>query len=241
MRKPAIGITIGRSGATEDYGIRGDYIDVLQEMGVGVVLLPASCPLPEDFRDVTTGLDGIVLSGGPDPDPVLFGEEPWHRNRIADPARDSYEIGLTQAALQAGIPVLGICRGIQVINIAAGGDIYHDLPAQVEPVLEHVQDAPSWYPTHSVEIHEGTYLRKAFAKPVVRVNSNHHQAVRRVGPGFVEAARSSDGVVEAIEAHGGTFAIGVQWHPEKMRAHDPEACAVYSLLVDAARERMANS
>jgi len=180
-------------------------------------------------------IDGLLLSGGGDPDPFFFGEEPLPGTGVIDPERDLFEIALASAALATDLPVLGICRGMQLLNIAAGGSIWQDIrtasPAGLWSEdaskkreannfrirLKHFQEAPRWYPTHRIYIVTGSRLAEILNAASARVNSFHHQAVKEVAPGFGVTARSADGIIEGIESKRHRFAVGVQFHPEHLR------------------------
>ena len=164
-------------------------------------------------------VDGILLSGGGDIDPLLFGEEPLRQNGEISPLRDSFELTLCRAALESGLPLFGICRGMQVMNIAAGGTIYQDIPAQTGSTLKHSQQAPRPHGTHSVLPLENSLLAALWGKNRVAVNSFHHQAVAQLGEGFSAAAHSPDGIIEAVEREDAPFVLGVQWHPEYLDRH----------------------
>jgi len=226
--KPRIGITCARGDAAPDrYTLHSGYVEAIAAHGGLAVLLPC---LPEaDPAEYLDAVDGLLLSGGGDLDPAHFGEEPRVWNGRIDPVADVFELELARRFLAAGRPVLGICRGMQVLNVAAGGDLYQDLREDAGTTLQHDQQAPPWYGTHAVDVAEGSGLRAILQEGRVRVNSFHHQAVRRVAPGFLPAARAADGVIEAIERPGGAFTIGVQWHPERMHP----ACRASRRLFDA--------
>ena len=137
------------------------------------------------------------------------------------------EISLT------GKPILGICRGLQLLNIAAGGSIYQDIDTEIEDVVKHMQEAPGWYASHSVVISKGTLLEQVYLDNEIRVNSFHHQAIRDLAPAFHVSARALDGVVEAVESPGHRFLIGVQWHPEKM-IFNSISLRLFEIFVEAA-------
>lgn len=165
--------------------------------------------------DYLNRISGLLLSGGGDVDPYFFGEEPLPGCGEITPQRDMLELALIREALRRKMPVLAVCRGMQVLNIACGGDIYQDLAMRQEPCLQHWQKAPEQYPTHRVDMAPETILARLFEeKKSIRVNSFHHQAVRKTGTGLQVAARSSDGVIEAVEMTDRPFVLGVQWHPE---------------------------
>ena len=236
--KPTIGIVISTDRASElFYTEKKAYVDAVFAAGGLPVFLPVvgDSGTPERFF---SRIDGILLPGGPDVDPVHFGEEPEHDYTAIDPRRDSFELALAGLAMKNDVPILGICRGTQLLNIAAGGDIYQDLREQKEAVLVHDQKAPQWYPTHAVEIGPGTLLSRVLeGETRVRVNSFHHQSVRRVADGFRASATASDGVIEAIENGSLRFALGVQWHPERMFVHYPMFMRLFTALVEAAGRR----
>ncbi|MEF8837786.1 MAG: gamma-glutamyl-gamma-aminobutyrate hydrolase family protein, partial [Candidatus Bipolaricaulota bacterium] len=160
--------------------------------------------------------------------------EPEFELNEIDPIRDRLEIGLAKLALKKGFPVLAICRGIQVLNVAAGGNLYQDLGQQRDNALNHYQDAPRWHPTHRVKIDRGSVLFDVIGKEKIKVNSLHHQNVMDVGKGFEVTARSSDGLAEAIEHKEATFQLGLQWHPEAMVGRDENSYLIFSRFVEAA-------
>lgn len=208
------------------------YVDAVVRAGGVPVVLP---PLP--FEMAATVLDqmrGLLLSGGGDLDPAYFGEEPLSGTGKVSPRRDVFELALARAALIRQVPVLGICRGMQVLNVAAGGTVYQDLVLGVKQPLKHFQEAPRWYGTHHIEIHPGTKLAGIFNVSRLRVNSFHHQAVHRVAPGFRVSAVAPDGVIEAIEAGAHPFGVGVQFHPEGMWEKESVFLGLFTALVAAA-------
>jgi putative glutamine amidotransferase len=201
--------------------------------------LPLAFPGGSDCLQGMAGiLNGLVLSGGSDMDPVFFGEDPDPAVGEICPERDNFEIAAARMALALDIPVLGICRGMQVLNIAAGGDIYQDL-GSLPPGgrdIKHFQQAPRWHPTHEIDIVQGTVLSSILGSGPVRVNSYHHQSVRRVAPGFIVSARSADGVIEAVESTGPLFAVGIQCHPETLWKERPRFLNLFKELVAAAKK-----
>ncbi|MCL4440497.1 MAG: gamma-glutamyl-gamma-aminobutyrate hydrolase family protein, partial [Firmicutes bacterium] len=180
-------------------------------------------------------VDGLLLSGGGDVEPRYFGQEPMCGTGKVFPERDSFEIELVRVALQQDLPVVSICRGIQVLNIALGGDIYQDIFSQVPGALEHSQKIPRSFPWHKVDLVPGSRLGKIFGREEIRVNSFHHQAVKTVAPGFEVTARAADGLTEAIESSERRFAIGVQWHPEAMAPTDPMSIKLFEAFAVACR------
>ena len=213
-----------------------DYVEGVAEAGgVPVVLPPAG-----DERAagaVIQSLDGLLLSGGSDLDPGYYGEEPVPELGVTLPERDAFEMALIGMALRRGMPVFGICRGMQVMNVALGGTLYQDLPSQWErDLLKHRQDTPKWQPTHEVSVREGSYIAEVMGCESVKVNSYHHQGVRNLAEGLVVTGRSSDGVVEAVEAEDVSerWLLGVQWHAETMRGAGPQQESLFEAHVLAA-------
>jgi putative glutamine amidotransferase len=154
------------------------------------------------------------------------------------PARDGLEIELVVAALERDTPLLAICRGVQVLNVALGGTLYQDLPDELRGPIAHAQAEPRSQPTHPVKLlTEGTRLGLIAGEAELAVNSFHHQGIRRLGEGLREVAWAPDGLVEGIEMAGDRFVVGVQWHPEDLVGHDPAARKLFAALVDAARGR----
>lgn len=228
--RPRIGITCALDHRSGRISTPADYARAVAAAGGLPVLLP---PLPGDPAEALGAIDGLLLAGGVDVDPLEFGEEPLRRSGEIQPDRDRCELPLCRAALARGVPVLGVCRGHQVLAVAAGGTLYQDLPTQVPGCLKHSQQAPRWHPTHTVRIQPGSRLARILPLEL-RVNSFHHQAVRGVPPGWTAAAAAMDGVNEAIESLAHPFAIGVQWHPEAMWDRPYHHNALFQELVAAA-------
>jgi putative glutamine amidotransferase len=199
------------------------YLCAIETAGGLPVVLP---PLgdPNDFLD---RLDAVCLSGGPDLDPGAYGAGERHPELgPTEPDLDSFELALARVADERGLPLLGICRGAQALNVARGGTLHQHLPG-------HRQTEPATATTHSVHVDPGTHLASLVGPGVLRVNSFHHQAVARLGRGLRAVAHSADGTVEAIEAPGPRFVVGVQWHVEGLVAH-PRHRALFAGLVAAA-------
>ncbi len=213
-----------------------DYLEgVAAAGGVPVVLPPIGDARTAEA--VVRGLDGLLLSGGSDLDPRYYGEEPAPELGPTIPERDAFEMPLLELALRRGLPILGICRGMQLLNVALGGTLYQDLPSQWgRGVLKHRQKTPKWQPTHEVEVRGGAYLAKIMDRDVIKVNSYHHQGIKDLAGGLVVSARSSDGVAEAVEAWdlSERWLVGVQWHAEAMRGADPVQGNLFEAHVSAA-------
>jgi putative glutamine amidotransferase len=186
---------------------------------------------------VIHSLDGLLLSGGSDLDPGYYGEEAVPELGVTLPERDAFEIALVGMALRRGMPVFGICRGMQVLNVALGGTLYQDLPSQWErDLLKHRQDTPKWQPTHEVSVEDGSYIAEVMDRELVKVNSYHHQGIKDLAEGLVVTGRSSDGVIEAVEAGdiSERWLLGVQWHAEAMRGAGPQQESLFEAHVSAA-------
>jgi putative glutamine amidotransferase len=213
-----------------------DYVAGVAEAGGAPVVLP---PVGERrmAEAVIGGLDGLLLSGGSDLDPFYYGEKPLPELGPTIPERDAFEVALLEAALAREIPVFGICRGLQVLNVVLGGTLYQDLPSQFDGgVLKHRQTTPKWQATHEVEVRGGSYLADVTGRGVVKVNSYHHQGIKDLAEGLVISARSADGVVEAIEGTdlSNRWLVGVQWHAEAMRGASWQQRALFEAHVSAA-------
>jgi putative glutamine amidotransferase len=225
----------GETGESRKYSLPQDYVCAVTKAGGQVVILPASDG--ESAARLAGVLDGILLSGGADLDPSYFGEEPHPHLGHIDPERDEFELALVRAAIEAGTPLLAICRGIQVLNVAMGGTLYQDIQSQVKGAIKHRQDAPRYHASHKVVVERHSKLAGMVGAGDVAVNSFHHQAIRNVAPGFFVSARSTDGVIEAIESAHDLFVVGVQWHPECMTDSYPAMLEIFAAFVAEAAAR----
>jgi putative glutamine amidotransferase len=228
MSLPKIGITCGEDFKEGKVFLTNYYLRCIQRAKGIPWLIPS---IEKNIGEYLANLDGIVLSGGVDVDPLYFNQEPLVGMGEITPGRDNFEIKLVKAAVTLNIPILAICRGVQVLNIALGGKIYQDINSQLPNVNKHMQDAPKWYPTHSIKVKQDTILAKILKKEVDRVNSFHHQAVSNLADGIVAAAFSPDGIVEAITMPNKKFVLGVQWHPECMAERYVEQQNIFNELV----------
>ena len=215
-----------------------DYFRAVWRAGGLPVMLPVAAD-EQDAAQVLERLDGLLLSGGEDLDPTLYGELPLPRTGRIDPERDAAELAYARLAVERDLPVLGICRGLQVLAVAFGGALWQDIPTQVDGAIKHRQEAPADYPTHPVVIEPGTRLHALLGTPR-QVNSRHHQGVKRVPPGWVASAHSPDGVIEAMEHPGRTFVLSVQWHPENFEGRPYSFDPLFDAFVEAARRRIDN-
>jgi putative glutamine amidotransferase len=236
--KPIIGISCSWNEEKGHYFLGGMYAGAV-EAGGGLPIPLVYSRSDDDLKRICSAVNGLILSGGGDVDPVYFGEDPIPAGGDICPDRDQFEIRLARQAMAANIPILGICRGMQVLNIAAGGDIYQDIDSQLGQMIKHFQQAPRWHPTHEIMVEEGTLLASIWGTGVMRVNSFHHQAVRNPAPGFVISARSPDGLAEAIESADLRFLLGIQCHPETLWNRQPVFLTLFEKLVLAAKMRFA--
>ena len=202
------------------------YPESLARAGADVCWVQLSDP--ERAVQEALTCDGLLLPGGGDMDPKFYGQERIPACGEPNLLRDAAEPLLLRAFLAADKPVLGICRGIQVMNAVLGGDLYQD----IKP-FEHLPHNDHWAKVHTVTVRRGTLLSRILGQDTVLVNSQHHQAVDRVAPGFTLAALSEDGIVEAIEKPDAGFCLGVQWHPEWLSATDPAMQGLFDAFVNA--------
>ena len=201
-----------------------DYVQAVERAGGRPVLIP---PSENGVEETLEAVDGIVFSGGADVDPALYGAEPHVQTDVPQARRDAAEMALLRAALEHDVPTLAVCRGVQLLNVARGGDLVQHLPERVGH--EAHRQVPGTFSEHPVEVQAGSRLQAAVGSDP-HVTSHHHQALGRVGEGLVESAWAEDGTVEAVEDPTRRFALGVQWHPES-----GEDDALFQALVEEAR------
>ncbi|WP_034630623.1 gamma-glutamyl-gamma-aminobutyrate hydrolase family protein [Desulfotruncus alcoholivorax] len=228
--RPIIGITCSFDYSNNKFQLGGDYIEAVRSAGGIPLLLPHQ---ESSIDEIINVIDGLLLSGGGDIDPCHISQEPWPQSGSIDPLRDAFELTITSRAIAEGMPVLGICRGMQVMNVAAGGDIHQDIYRSLPGAIKHSQDAPRWYPTHNIKIIKNTMLERILGLAELRVNSYHHQSINHVALGYRISAYSNDGVAEAIEGLGHEFTLGVQFHPENMFKRYPVMLNLFKCHIDA--------
>lgn len=239
MSLPLIGIAGWKSDpygplARYTYNLGENYIRAVQAAGGLPVAIP---PLlkEDELHELFARLDGLLLSGGGDIDPAIFAQ-PRHRatHGVSD-ERDRAELALGRWALEKDKPLLAICRGIQVVNVAAGGTLIQDIPTQVSASVVHrySDDTPRDFIAHTVRVEPGSHLAGILGATEVSVNSWHHQSCDAPGHGILYTAWSPDGVVEGAEAPDRRFAVCVQWHPEEMFHNRPDMLALFRALIEA--------
>lgn len=233
--KPIIGVTVGRS--TSD----GYSYETINESNLKALILSGAIPLmlpitveDELLDEYLKIVDGLCFSGGEDICPLIYGEDPIKEVKEIDHIRDEFEVRLFQKAAGKNIPVLGICRGSQIINVSSGGSLYQDINVQKDGTSGHMPNYNgAAYPHHKVQIKKDTLLYDILQTEEIPVNSYHHQAVKNVAEGFNVAAVSKDGTIEAIESVNHSFIIGVQWHPEILFERYPVFLKIFKALVKA--------
>lgn len=208
-----------------------NFVRGLQQADATPLVLPIGSR--EDAQQYISLVDGLLLTGGYDVNPALYGEEPHAQLQALFPKRDTFEMALIEAALEKQIPILGICRGMQILNVYYGGSLYQDLPSQFEgDLLQHVQVTTFDIPIQQVSLQSDSYLQSLLGEQLW-VNTFHHQAIKELGTGVRAVAHASDGLIEAIEvdddAQGNI--LGVQWHPELMLEEDEASRKLFTDLV----------
>ncbi|MGL5411125.1 gamma-glutamyl-gamma-aminobutyrate hydrolase family protein [Cetobacterium sp.] len=236
MKKPIIGIT---SSHEKENGLRNyhrttvsiDYTKGVIEGGGIPIIIPTTGDI-DIIKEQLKLLDGLILSGGPDINPIYYGEDFKEKMGVISPERDDNEIKILNEFLKTEKPILGICRGHQLLNIYFGGTLYQDLSYFESETLKHRQDLYPELEVHNVFIEKNSILEKILGEQI-RTNSFHHQAIKNLGKGFKVIAKSSDGVIEAIEKTNHNFCLGIQWHPEMMVARgNKEMIKIFKLLIE---------
>jgi putative glutamine amidotransferase len=204
-----------------------NYVNVVIAAGGAPVLLP--CVADEAAIAAAVAIaDGLLLTGGGDILSLEYGEEPHPKSMYQDPLRDTMELTVTRLALERGLPILGVCRGIQLLNVALGGTLVQDVPSQVPNVLKHYSEGLDALLLHTIDVDEDTLLARVLGSTSLGTNSYHHQAVKELGRGLRVNCRARDGVIEGVEATDGRPILGVQFHPEEIAGKYP----VYQRLFD---------
>jgi putative glutamine amidotransferase len=214
-----------------------DYLESIRRAGGDPIELDYQ---RDDPGTVVREAQGLLLTGGGDVDPGLYGEAPHETYKPAEPGRDRYEVALVREASAVGLPVLAICRGMQVLNVALGGTLIQDIPSMVNGALHHTVPEPRYALAHEVWLAKGSRLAEIMGDKLegdtCQVNSRHHQAVKVVAPGWDVSATAPDGVIEAIEQSGVVFRLAVQWHPENFW-RTGEFRPIFESFIEAAHAR----
>lgn len=240
MISPLIGVTAehatSESGLTK-VSVGEAYLKALYQAGACPVIIPPGMP-EEIFSDLFPRLDGILFTGGGDIHPRAYGDSSHPEIKEIDEDRDRTEFTILENILKNGLPFLGICRGLQVINVGLGGTLYADIASQHSQALKH-DFYPNWdrnHLAHEVEVDKKSRLMNILGNHQQMVNSLHHQAVRQLAPGLVATAHSPDGLVEALEVNDHPFGIAVQWHPEWLTEHEAMR-GLFGALVAASSDK----
>lgn len=228
--KPIIGLTM--HAGERKLEVNKSYLDSIERAGGIAICLPYLAE--EELGPVLDRLDGIVLIGGHDADPMLYRQEPHNMLGEVVLKRDVSELALIQQALQRDIPLLAICRGHQLLNIACGGTLIQDIPSQVTGAYQHAQRSARHEVTHTVQVLTER-LQTIFGATEIRTNSFHHQAVDQVGEGLIVAAVAKDGIIEALQYDRASYCISVQWHPEELSATNLYAKRLFTSFIEAAK------
>ncbi len=230
MASPIIGITTHSRNEAGELCLPGTYVDAVQSAGGTPILLPPNQPAPSQILAL---LDGLILPGGGDINPILYGGTPHSTMYSVDPDRDDFEFALAKLALTASIPVLGICRGMQMLNVASGGDLVTHVPEIYGTEIIHRLDHPRRPTQHEVYILPESRLVDILGTTEATIVTWHHQAVRNLSIDWKVAAKAPDGLIEAIEHQRHPWMFALQWHPE-MSAQDPAHQRLFQAFVNAA-------
>ncbi|HLY31923.1 MAG TPA: gamma-glutamyl-gamma-aminobutyrate hydrolase family protein [Ktedonobacterales bacterium] len=243
MSNPLIGIptfaTLSKTTQRPLYANNRSYARAIERAGGAPVFIPLaeSDHLDAICDTLCTRLDGLLLSGGADIDPAFYHEERLPECGEIEPERDLLELALTRRAMKQGLPIFGICRGIQLLNVACGGSLYQDIQAQRPESLRHPQtEHPRDFRAHSIRIEGASRLATITGAQAHQVNSLHHQAVKDAGAGLTVTAWAEDGVIEAMEARDYPFALAVQYHPEELAESDPFSQQLFVAFVQACQK-----
>jgi putative glutamine amidotransferase len=237
-KKPIIGITLSffRTASREE-GRQSPwlaYADVVSENGGLPLFLPTHLD-PGQSRGIYERIDGLILSGGGDILPQSYGDDRRADLDEPDPQRDAFEFDALEQAMQREIPFLGICRGLQVLNVGLGGSLLQDIPSDCPECMPHKESDACPEPHHPVLIQTGTRIHSIIRETQIETNSYHHQAIRDLAPALTRGARSPDEIIEAVELPDFPFGLAVQWHPERMRSAPSTKALLGALMRAAAR------
>jgi putative glutamine amidotransferase len=242
--KPIIGVTPDfNAGDREDMGgreptyfLRARYIRAIEELGGVPVILPLVADR-RARRSLFKSIDGLLLTGsGPDLDPSHYGERQKYQFKVMAPRRADFDLDLARLAAKSGVPTLGICGGMQTMNVACGGSLFQDIPSQTNHALPHRQSEPATRLSHAVSIAADSVLSRILKRRTIRVNSSHHQSVKQAAPGLLVSATAPDGIIEAIELPRHRFYLGLQWHPEFLFDRYPSHRRLFQAFLKAARQ-----
>lgn len=235
--KPVIGLSCGVENKVNRRfsQLNYTYVNAVIKAGGVPVIIPTLKEVSEieEYLDI---IDGLILTGGEDVSSLLFGENPVKEVTAIDYERDDMEFALFHEAYKRGTPIVGICRGLQLANIALGGDIYQDIFSQVKDVLGHVSSYRVEHGHHLIDIEKDSTLHNILERDSIAVNSLHHQSVRKLGKNLRVSAKAQDGIVEAVESTNDNYFVGLQFHPEGMIEKNPEFLKIFEHFIDACKK-----
>jgi putative glutamine amidotransferase len=233
--RPAVGITTSYAADREMFTLRDDYVRAVEATGaLPLALAPGR---PEDVGDLLDRVQALVFTGGVDVQPALYGASPHPTVTEWDAPRDAFELALCREGIRRDLPILAICRGHQVLNVATGGTLVQDIPSELAGALNHDPGGVRWTMAHEVAVQPGTRLHQILGRDHLPVNSIHHQAIAALGQGLVVSALGEDGVIEGVEMPARRFVLGVQWHPESFWDQGGAFHTLFDALVAEARGR----
>jgi len=234
MKKPIIGLTPQYDYERNRVWIGPNYLDAIRTAGGIPILLPLNVN-KEELAVAANICDGFLFTGGPDISPFRFQEETIRQCGVVVPERDNMEEDLFTLAMESDKPILGICRGIQVLNVFLGGTLYQDIPAQLDSAfqLAHSQPSGNSVLSHSVKIENDSLLYQIVSKEYMQVNSFHHQAIKGLAPSLLIAATAPDLLIESVYLPEKKFFLGVQWHPEHLFSSNEDALNIFKAFVNA--------
>ncbi len=237
-KKPLIALTPYFNTDRDEPYMRPAFLKAVRQAGGIPIIIPLDLT-EEDLAQIVETVDGVLFTGGPDVHPFFFGEETQAHCGNVCLRRDQMELSLLKLTMEARKPILGVCRGAQILNIGLGGDIYQDIPSQFPQDFPIAHTQPFGYeiPSHTVQVAPGTLLEKIAQNGTLNVNSMHHQAVRKVAPSLIASGHAPGNLVECVEMPDYPFFIAVQWHPEYLTEQDPAAAGLFAAFVDACKKQ----
>ena len=210
------------------------YFTAIRHFGGIPLLIPVKAEEAE-LRFLLDRCDGLILTGGNDIDPSLFGDEKLNESVVTAPERDAQEGRVIDMAVERKLPILGICRGVQMLNVHFGGSLWQDIPTQIPSELYHRMEKPYHRTSHACHLVPGTPLHTLCGRDSIGVNSHHHQAIKELAPGFVSMGSAEDGIIEAICDPGRPFCWGVQWHPERIWDMEESSAKLFEAFIEACK------